>query len=221
MIRESKTVRARTVRVGVDSIVANVIAASVMPRFIEAFPHTRVEFDVATGTLSEAMVCLSSGEWDFGVVLTSRSSSIPPAYTARTCAQLTTGPHARRGHPLAGRREEVPLAELAAQRWALSTRTDGRALIAACAKRGLDRPDIVARTNSFEALMKLIETTDCVTFLPSEILQYAQDVRLAPLPNSELRFNTSVVVLQSNDTEVTPPARALTILVTECLQALS
>jgi len=220
LVRESKAGRTRTVRVGVDSIVANLIAASVMPRFIDSFPQTRVEFEVATGTLPEAMAHLSSGEWDFGVVLIGRMSIIPPNYTARKCAQLTTGPHARLGHPLAGGPAEVPLAELAAQRWVLSTRNDGRSLIAACGKHGFDKPEIVARTNSFEALMKLIEATDCVTFLPFEILQYTNDVHLVPLHNSELLFRTSVIILQANDIEVTPPAYSLAKLIAECLQAL-
>jgi DNA-binding transcriptional LysR family regulator len=134
--------------------------------------------------------------------------SIPAGFTSTICARLTTYAYARKGHPLAARRT-ISLEALARQTWVLSTRTAGQAVISACAKVGLKGPSIVARVNSFESLRGLVETTDWVTILPSEIVARYYSDSFARLYSEDFQFRTNLVVLHAQDLELTLPARTL------------
>jgi LysR family hydrogen peroxide-inducible transcriptional activator len=208
LIQANKGNVTRLIRVGIDSIVAGPALKKVTPRFAAAFPNARLEVDVATGHVSEAQRKLSSGDWDLGVVLSPESLSTPPGFTSTICARLTTYAYARKGHPLAARRK-ITLEALAGQTWVLSTRTAGQAVISACAKVGLKGPSIVARVNSFESLRGLIETTDWVTILPSEIVSRYYSDSFARLYSEEFQFRSNLVVLHARDLEMTLPARTL------------
>jgi len=216
LIRSNQTNRTRIVSMGIDGLLSGPVIVRVTPRFSEAFPDVKFEVDVATGPIQDALIRISSGQWDFGVVLAHDGTSIPKGVSATVCARLTTLPHARRQHPLASR-PHVTLADLAAQRWVLSTRVAHTALVAACTKVGLKRPTIAARTNSFDAIKGLIESTDWVTFLPTEIVTRHYRETFAKLPNDDLKFRTNVLLVHSRDVELTLPCRTLIDQVREAL----
>jgi DNA-binding transcriptional LysR family regulator len=134
--------------------------------------------------------------------------SIPAGFTSTICARLTTYAYARKGRPLAARRK-ITLEGLARQTWVLSTRTAGQAFISACAKVGLKGPSIVARVNSFESLRGLVETSDWVTILPSEIVGRYYGDSFARLYSEEFQFRINLVVLHARDLEMTLPPRTL------------
>jgi DNA-binding transcriptional LysR family regulator len=208
LIGGAKGTRTRIVRLGINSILANPIAIAVLPRFARDYPNVRLEIEVSTGPAAEAHERISSGLWDFGVVLGHTTAPPPKDIAARVCSRLTTFPHARRSHPLAAKRR-VAMADLADQRWVLSTLTGGEALISNFGRSGLKRPMIITRVNSFQVIMTLVEENDWVTFLPSEIVNRYYPNRFARLYNREFEFHTAVMLLMSQDLEMPMPARAL------------
>lgn len=217
LVRAEKGNATRVIQLGIDSLVAGPVMKQVTPRFAAAFPNARLEIDVATGHVSEAQRKLSSGDWDLGVVLSPDKLSIPSGFTATICARLTSYAYARKGHPLA-LRQKISLEALARQRWVLSTRTAGQAVIAACAKVGLKGPSIVARVNPFEPLRGLVESTDWVTILPSEIVDRHFSDSFVRLYCDEFQFRTNLIVLHARDLEMTLPARSQIEAVCEVLR---
>lgn len=208
LVQATKGTVTRLVRVGIDSILAGPILNAVTPRFVASFPNARLEADVSTGTIAESLRRVSSGDWDLGVVLAPEAVSIPSGFAVAVCARLSSYAHGRRGHPLALRRK-VSLEALARQRWVLSTRMAWHAVIEACADVGLKSPTVVARVNSFESLRGLIETTDWVTILPSEIVCRYYSDEFVRLNSDEFVFRTNLLVLHARDMKMTLPARSL------------
>lgn len=208
LVRASKGNLTRLARVGIDSVVARPIINSVAPQFAAAFPNVRLEVDVSTGTIVESFRRVLSGDWDIGVLLAPESVAIPSDFSVATCARLTSYAHARKGHPLASRRR-VSLEVLASQRWVLSTRMTGPAFIEAFDAVGLKGPRIVARVSAFEALRGLIEATDWLTILPSEIVGRYYKEGLAGLESDKLVFRTNLVVIHARDLQMTSPIRTL------------
>lgn len=207
LVTDTRSTRTRTVRLGINSIISNPVALVVLPKFAEEYPSVRLEIEVMTGPMDEAYANITSGRWDFGVVLAAPTIELPRKIVAQNTTQLVTHPHGRRGHPLAGKK--VSLADLAQQRWALSTLTGGEALSRAFANSGLRRPMIALRVNVFDVIMTLVEATDWVTFLPSQIVTRYHSQRFAPLYNSEFKFHTNIALIKSDDLELSAPARAL------------
>jgi DNA-binding transcriptional LysR family regulator len=198
----------RLVRVGIDSILAGPILNGVTPQFVGAFPNARLEADVSTGTIAESFRRVSSGDWDLGVVLAPESVSIPSGFTVSICARLTSYAHARKGHPLASRRK-VSLEALARQNWVLSTRLSSQAVIAACANVGLNGPAVVARVNSFELLRGLIQNTEWLTILPSEIIDRYYGADFVRFHSDTFVFRTNLLIIHARDLKMTSPAGAL------------
>lgn len=217
LVRSSNADRTRLVCMGIDGLLSGPVIHRVAPLFADAFPGVKLEADVATVTIQEAMIRIASGQWDVGVVLAHENTPIPKGLVATVLACVTTLPHGRRDHPLAGRRQ-VTLADLSAQRWVLSTRVASNTLAATFARVGLKRPKIAARTNSFDAIRGLIESTDWLTLLPVEIVARHYRKSFAKLASDDLRFSANVLLLQSRDAEFTLPARALVDWLIETLE---
>jgi DNA-binding transcriptional LysR family regulator len=83
----------------------------------------------------------------------------------------------------------------------------------------MERPAIVARINSFEAIRGLVETTDYITILPNEIVRRFCGDALAELASDEFRFQTNVVIVHARDLEITVPVQSLIDLVAARLGA--
>lgn len=208
LVQATRSNVTRLVRVGIDSILAGPILNSVTPQFVARFPNARLEADVSTGTIAESFRRVSSGDWDFGVVLAPESVSIPSGFTVAVCARLSSYAHARKGHPLASRRK-VSLEALARQSWVLSTRMAWQSVIEACANVGLKGPAVVARVNSFDSLRGLVDNTDWLTILPSEIVRRYYNDGFVRLDSDEFVFRTNLLVLHARDLKMTLPARNL------------
>lgn len=208
----------RLIRVGVDSILASPILNSVTPKFIAAFPNGRLDADVSTGTIAESFRRVSSGDWDLAVVLAPESVSIPAGFTVAMCARLTSYAHARKGHPLASRRK-VSLEALARQRWVLSTRMPWQAFMGACDNLGLKGPAVVARVNSFESLQGLIQATDWLTILPSEIVDRYYHDGFVRFHSDTFVFRTSLLVIHARDLKATSAAGSLVQIIKDTISA--
>ena len=207
LVGNTRSARTRTIRFGVNSIISKPIALVVIPKFVEEYPSVRMEIEIMTGPIEEAYANITSARWDFGIELAPPTIELPRKIVAEHPTKLITHPHGRRAHPLAGKK--VSLAQLSEQRWALSTLTGGEALTRSFAKSGLRRPMIALRVNVFDFIMTLVEATDWVTFLPSQIVKRYHPQRFAPLYNSEFEFHTNISLIKSDDLELSAPARAL------------
>jgi len=200
--------RIRTVRFGIDSIVGRILAKNVLAKFAAQYANIRLDIEISTEPQSVAIERVSSGQWDFGVVLGQLPADLPKGLVAETCIRLTTFPHVRKSHPLA-RKRSVTLSDLSEYKWVMSTKYGADNIPSLFGRAGVKRPIILMRANSFDMVMTLLEEQDLLTVLPSEIVSRFYPNRFVCVPHKDLRFPTEINLLSSTDLELSPPARLL------------
>jgi DNA-binding transcriptional LysR family regulator len=197
-----------TVKVGLSSLFSDFLAKDVFVGYYKDHPDVRVEIEITAHELDIAVDRISSGLWDFGVILRSHGSSVPKNINIEHCLDLTSSVYASKKHPLA-KRASVSLEDLSDYAWFMSTLTDGRAIIAKFRDAGLDRPNIVGRANSFNFIMALVRNGDLITILPNEIVKNYYGDSLTRLKTDEFNFQATVDIIYAKDSEETKPARHL------------
>ena len=204
----SNDTRVRTIKFGINSIFVHAINKIVIPQFLDAHSNIKLEIDVATVPQSIAIERILSGQWDFGVILGNIKKDSLKDMIVHHCTDLTSTPHTRKSHPLAGKRG-VSMDDLSKYDWIMSTMLKNSNIPTLISRAGYKRPTIVAQTNSFDAIMSLLEAKNVLTILPSEIVRLHHASRFARLATKELQFRTEVNLLWPQDKELTVPARYL------------
>jgi len=163
---------------------------------------------------------VESGRWDFGVVVGKTAKPIvPDGMAIEHCLTLETRVHASVNHPLANR-HHVNLEDLVDYDWTLSTLTHGDGIEEVFDAAGLKRPNIVARVNSFNFIMSLIEAGDLITVLPVQIVDKYFGDKLVRVKNPDFDFHASVNIIYSEDLEMTLAARKLKTAISKYIRSL-
>ena len=202
--------KAGKVRVGAGHVVARLVSQSLLPRFIVERPAAQVQLHV--GFNAELFGLLESGNLDFAV-----------------CGLLETPPHlhfrellvtdlvviVRNGHPLT-KLKRPTIRDLGAFRSAApSTGVPARQVVEqVLMKFGLgDRPHAI-ETNSWEAILEAVATTDLFSLAPrDEAMRHGWTTRLVALSIPELDIRPRTGVLMRADAYVSPlAARAIELI---------
>jgi LysR family cyn operon transcriptional activator len=200
--------RLRTIRFGINSILVHAVNKHVISQFIEEHSNIKLEIDVATVPQSVAVERVSSGQWDFGVVLGNIKRDSLKDMAVHHCTNLTSAPHAWKSHPLAGKRM-VSMEDLSKYDWIVSTMLKESNVSTMISRAGFKRPAMIAQINSFDAIMSLLEVRNALTILPLEIVKLYHANRFVRLSTKELQFHTEVNLLWPQDKEVSTPAHHL------------
>ena len=198
------------VRVGAGHVVARLVSQSLLPRFIVERPAAQVQLHV--GFNAELFGLLESGNLDFAV-----------------CGLLETPPHlhfrellvtdlvviVRKGHPLT-KLKRPTIRDLGAFRSAApSTGVPARQVVEqVLMKFGLgDRPHAI-ETNSWEAILEAVGTTDLFSLAPrDEAMRHGWTTRLVALSIPELDIRPRTGILMRADAYVSPlAARAIELI---------
>jgi DNA-binding transcriptional LysR family regulator len=198
------------VRVGAGHVVARLVSQSLLPRFIVERPAAQVQFHV--GFNAELFGLLESGSLDFAV-----------------CGLLDTPPHlhfrellatdlvviVRNGHPLT-KIKRPTIRDLAAFRSAApSTGVPARQVVEqVLMKFGLGDRAHALETNSWEAILEAVGTTDLFSLAPrDESMRHGWTPRLVALSIPELDIRPRTGVLMRADAYVSPlAARAIELI---------
>lgn len=198
----------RTIKFGINSILAHAVNKHVISAFVSEHPSIKLEIDVATVPQSVAIERVSSGQWDFGVILGNVKRDSLKDMTVHRCTNFTSVPHARKSHPLASKRV-VSMEDLSKHEWIMSTMLKESNIPNMIGRAGLKRPPMILQTNSFDAVMSMLEARNVLTILPAEIVRLYHADRFVRLTTKEFQFLTEVNLLWSNDKEVSAPSRHL------------
>lgn len=204
----SNTEKSYRIKVGLSSLFSNFMANQVFSKFCKANPEVKIEIEVTAHEFDVAINRVSSGLWDFGIILRSNESYVPKDVIAERCLNLSSSIHANKDHPLA-RHESVTIEDLVQYPWVMSTLTDGRAILSRFKDSGLQPPNILGRANSFNFIVALVGDGDFITILPNEIVRAYHSDSLVRLRCDNFNFKAAVDIIYSKDLEMTKPARHL------------
>jgi DNA-binding transcriptional LysR family regulator len=198
------------VRVGAGHVVARIVSQSLLPRFIVERPAAQVQLHV--GFNAELFGLLESGNLDFAV-----------------CGLLETPPHlqfrellvtdlvviVRAGHPLT-KLKRPTIRDLAAFRSAApSSGVPARQVVEqVLMKFGLGDRTHAIETNSWEAILEAVATTDLFSLAPrDEAMRHGWTTHLAALSIPELDIRPRTGILMRTDAYVSPlAARAIELI---------
>ena len=161
------------------------VAMALLPKAILAFKRTRpkVNFQIREGVYPDVLPAVRNGELDFAICLVPERPQEEALHFEMLLRDRLT-PAVRTGHPLA-RRTDLTIAELLKQdlEWVIYRRGPSgrdiyeRTFLAA----GHTPPRGTIECTSFACALALVESSDCVTLLPSQLFAERQR-RLAITP---------------------------------------
>lgn len=198
------------VRVGAGHVVARLVSQSLLPRFIVERPTAQVHFHV--GFNAELFGLLETGNLDFAVC---GMLQTPPGLEFRELLTTDLAVIVRTGHPLTRLRRPT-IRDLAGYRTAApSAGVPARQLVEqVLLKFGLgDRPHAI-ETNSWEAILEVVSTTDVFSLAPrDEALRYGWASRLVAISIPELDIRPKTGILMRSEAYVSPlAARAIELI---------
>ena len=162
------------------------VAMGLLPKAIVGFKRTRpkVSFQIQEGSYPDVLPAVRTGELDFAICLVpGRPRDEALEFKILLRDQLT--PAVRVGHPLAqrGRLTVADFAKLNLD-WVIYRRSHtGRDIFEQTfAAAGLEPPKSTIECTSFACVLALVEASDCVTLVPSQLF-------------SERRRNLSITAL--------------------------
>ena len=211
IVNASKFNKRQTVRIGVSSFFANIIATEVIGKFCHENPGIKIEVEVMTQPTTAAIDRITSGKWDFALLMDhieSLAAQHIKEIHFEPCAELTTVVHARKQHPLA-KQSNVSLADLAKFPWVISTLTGGQGITGFFKEAGITPPDIITRVNNVDFIVDMVETQNLLTILPMGVIDRYHGTSLVQLPNADIQFHPEAMVLKSSEFVLTEPARQL------------
>jgi DNA-binding transcriptional LysR family regulator len=200
------------VRVGAGHFIARLVSQSLLPRFVTERPAAQVQFHV--GFNAELFELLESGSLDFAV-----------------CGLLETPPHlcfkemlttdlvvvVRNGHPLTKLRNPTIL-DLAGYRSAApSVGVPARQVVEHVLKKfGLGDRLHAVETNSWEAILEAVATTDLFSLAPGdEAMRHGWASRLVSISIPELNIRPRTGILTRDEAYLSPLATRAIELVEE------
>lgn len=204
----SASEKSHTINVGLTSLFSNFMANPVFSQFCRDNPSVKVEIEVTAHGFDVAVDRVSSGLWDFGIVLRPNELFVPKDIVAERCLDLSSCVHASLNHPLA-QQDSLTIQDLVAYPWVMSTHTDGRAIMSRFKELGLTAPTIASRVNSFNFIVALVSDSDFITILPREIVKAYHNDSLTKLDIDGFNFKAAVDIIYSKDLELTRPSRQL------------
>ena len=210
IVSASKFKRGQTVRIGVSSFFANIIAREI-GTFCSENPNIKIEAEIMTQPTETVIDRITSGKWDFGLYLghtKKLTSEQKQDVKFERCAELTTVVHARKQHPLANQ-SNVSLADLAEFPWVISTLTRGESITDMFTKAGLKPPNIIARVNTLDFIVSMVESRDLLTILPTYVVDKYHGATLVQLRNDDIQFHPAAIMVDSKEFALTAPARLL------------
>jgi DNA-binding transcriptional LysR family regulator len=198
------------VRVGAGHVVARLVSQVLLPRFIVERPSAQVQFHV--GFNAELFGLLESGHLDFAVC---GMLQTPPGLQFRELLTTDLAVIVRTGHPLTKLRRPT-IRDLAGYRSAApSAGVPARQLVEqVLLKFGLgDRPHAI-ETNSWEAILEAVSTTDLFSLAPrDEALHLGWASRLVAISVPELDIRPKTGILMRAEAYVSPlAARAIELI---------
>jgi DNA-binding transcriptional LysR family regulator len=191
------------VRVGAGNVVARLVSQSLLPRFVTERPAAQVQFHV--GFNAELFELLESGALDFAV-----------------CGMLETPAHlcfqellttdlvvvVRNGHPLTKLRNPTILDLGGFRSAAPSVGVPARQVVEHALKKfGLgDRPHAV-ETNSWEAILEAVASTDLFSLAPrDEAMRHGWKSQLVAISIPELNIRPKTGIITRADAYLSPLA---------------
>lgn len=162
------------------------VAMALLPRAVLAFKRTRprVTFRIQEGVYPDVLPAVRMGELDFAICLVPEQPRDEELHFELLLRDYLT-PAVRVGHPLAGRgrltMEELLRRELD---WVIYRRGPGGRDVYEQTFRaaGVDPPKGTIECTSFACALALVEASDCVTLLPSQLFAERQrKLALTPL----------------------------------------
>ncbi|WP_432720795.1 LysR family transcriptional regulator [Jeongeupia wiesaeckerbachi] len=151
------------VRIGIGPTIARHIGQRLLPRLITERPGARVQVHVAFN--AELFERLELGELDF--VVAGLPDVLPPGLIARPLMQIDMCVVVRTGHPLtkiiAPSMSDLRHYRSAAPRQDVHARRLAEQILA---EHGLDRNHVMVESNSWEAILETVATTDLFTLAP-------------------------------------------------------
>lgn len=198
------------VRIGAGHVIARLVSQSLLPRFIVERPTAQVQLHVAFN--AELFSLVEAGNLDFAVC---GLVETPPnlQFTELLSSELVV--IVRAGHPLT-KLGKPSIRDLAAYRSAApSTGVPARQLVEHVLKKfGLgDRPHAI-ETNSWEAILEAVSTSDLFSLAPrDEAMRHGWTSRLVSISIPELEIRPRTGILMRADAFVSPlAARAIELI---------
>jgi len=198
------------VRVGAGHVVARLVGQSLLPRFITERPAAQVQFHV--GFNAELFELLEAGALDFAVC---GLLETPPNLEFRELLTTDLVVVVRNGHPLTKLRNPTIL-DLAGYRSAApSVGVPARQVVEHALKKfGLgDRPHAV-ETNSWEAILEAVASTDLFSLAPrDEAMRHGWTSQLVAISIPELNIRPRTGILTRAEAYLSPlAARAIELV---------
>jgi len=198
------------VRIGAGHVVARLVSQSLLPRFITERPTAQIQLHVAFN--AELFGLLEAGNLDFAVC---GLIDTPPnlQFTELLSSELVV--IVRTGHPLT-KLSKPSIRDLAAFRSAApSTGVPARQLVEhVLSKFGLGDRNHAIETNSWEAILEAVSTSDLFSLAPrDEAMRHGWTSRLASISIPELDIRPRTGILMRAEAFVSPlAARAIELI---------
>jgi len=198
-------------RVGAGHLWARLVSRALFPRFIVERPAAQVQFHV--GFNPELFALVDAGHLDLAVC--GHYDVPPPSLVFRDLFTAETAAVVRNGHPLAAMRRPT-IRDLAKFRGAGPGASVRLRQIAEerLTKLGLNQQPLAMETNSWDAILYAVATTDLYSLAPvHEVLGHSEASKLVFLDIPELNIRLSTGVVTRADAYLSPLAsRAIELI---------
>jgi len=154
------------------------VAMALLPKAVLAFKRTRpqVSFRIQEGVYPDVLPAVRMGELDFAICLVPELPHDEELHFELLLRDYLT-PAVRAGHPLAGR-GRLTMSELQRRKldWVIYRRgPSGRDIYEQTFRAaGVDPPKGTIECTSFACVLSLVENSDCVTLLPTQLFAERQ-----------------------------------------------
>jgi len=199
------------VRIGSGHLPARLVSRALFPRFIVERPAAQVQLHVAFDI--ELFELVDSGRLDFAVC--GLLDTPPPSLVSRELMATDLFVVVREGHPLAKMRRPTLRDLLAYRAAAPGSGVGARQFFEArVASLGLQMPLHALESNSWDALLEAVATTDAYTFAPlDEVRRAGWQGRLVTLAIPQAAFALPYCVVTRVDAYRSPlTARAIELI---------
>lgn len=192
------------VRIGAGQLPAGLVSRALLPRFLVERPAAQVQLHVAFN--AELFDLVESGHLDFAVA--GLADTAPANLAFRELAATGMSVVVRAGHPLTKLKRPNARDLVAYRAAAPSAGTAARQTFESrVVELGLALPPHALETNSFDALLAAISTTDAYTLAAvDDAFQHAAQGRLVAIDIPEVAFTQRIGIVTRTDAYLSPLA---------------
>jgi DNA-binding transcriptional LysR family regulator len=176
-----------------------------LPEAVAAFLSKRpaVRVKVETGSSDAILSALVDGGIDLAFVPIPEDPPFPREMRTEILITDTLVVVARAGHRLAGRKD-VPLAELARQRWAMATgRHVSERFRGLFGRHGIDPPAPAVATEDTNCMLDIVSRSDLLAYVPRLRVKFRLGTQLAVIPSRQAQAKRSAGVVMRSRTRAT------------------